>query len=343
MDLYHQFDPQGRSDAARRLRVSARTIARSRHPVLVTGEIGTGKLRFARLLHELSERPALPFRRINCADEAQAMATINEGPIGGTLVFEHIDEASLILQKCAARAVAHFTFQRSSLRIVATSRRDLAVEVLEARFLSDLYFRLRVHNIDIPPIRDRREDVAVLIRSILEELAKTRGGEAAELTSDAVILAEQYHWPGNIRQLQNELLRCAAKGNLTIGSALLAEGLDDRIPAMPIRAEIPSRGLQDRVLAFEKQIIQETLATTLGNRDRAAGLLGITRRTLQRKMAILRTIGSPVEIPLLRMRRTKPAAASTAPPPRANALQLDSVRRGLGFQTAQQFVAEGEL
>lgn len=312
MDSPTLSEPDGRSDAARRLRVTARSIARTRQPVLVTGEMGTGKLRFARLLHELSERPQLPFRRLFCnEDPSEFSSFIQDAPSGATLVFEHIDEAPGSLQRHIARSFANSAFLRNNIRVIATTRRDLATEVVESRFLPDLYFRLRVHSVDIAPLRERKEDIPTLAATFLEELARTRGCESPELTAEAVDVAEQYHWPGNVRQLHNELLRCAARAQRTIGRGLLAEGLDDRIAPVPTRAQSPTHRLQERVLAFEKQVLQEALASTLGNRDRAANLLGITRRTLQRKLALHRTMGGPVEIPLRRMQRSKASDEGT--------------------------------
>lgn len=293
------FEPEGRSEAARRLRVASRTLARNRFPVLVTGEIGVGKLRFARLLHELSERPQLPFRRYNCAEELSAFpAAWGDMPPGGTFVLEHIDEASSSLQKSIAKALSNHSSTRGSFRVVATTRRDLAVEVLESRFLTDLFFRLRVYSIELPPLRERKEDICMIARTILEEITKTRGSDAPELTADAIDAANHYHWPGNIRELRNELIRCAARAQRTIGKLALVEGLDARIPPQPTKIESAALGLRERVDAYEKQMIDEALTRTYGNRDRAATLLGITRRTLQRKLVYhKRSLAAPSRVP----------------------------------------------
>lgn len=290
------LEPDGRSDAIRRLRVQARSLARSRHPVLISGEIGTGKLRFARFLHSISERPALPFLRIACSEGVQFQRVLDEAPSNGTLVLEHIDEAPTHLQKSIARHLAAISPARASIRIMATSRRDLALEVLESRFQADLFFRLRVYAVEIPALRDRREDVSMLAHAILGEFAGSREFQAVpELTSEAIDTAMQYHWPGNVRQLQNELIRCATRSRHAIGRHILLEGLDDRIPIQSTRVERGNEGLSDRVDAYERQILQEVLARTFGNRDRAATMLGITRRTLQRKLVYHKRCGFPLD------------------------------------------------
>lgn len=279
------FEPEGRSDAVRRLRVTARTLSRNRFPVLITGEMGTGKLRFARLLHALSERPQIPLCRFNCAEDSTRFAEAwSEVPRGAIFVLQHLDEASHNLQKVLSRMLLMGGATLNNVRLIATTSRDLAVEVLENRFQSDLYFRLRVHSVELPALRERPEDICILARQLLEEIATQRGTEAPELTSEALDLATSYHWPGNILQLRNELIRCATKMVRTIGRAVLQEGLDVRLPPNPTRKDQHGLCLRDRVDAFEKQVIDEALSRTYGNRDRAAVLLGITRRTLQRKL-----------------------------------------------------------
>ncbi len=292
MDQQHPCDPDGRSDASRTLRVQARSFALSSHPVLVSGEIGTGKARFARLLHQLGPHAERPFRRFHCEDEhARFDLALDDLAGGGTMAVEHVECASFPLQRAIARWLSSRSAMRGSLRIVATSRRDLAVEVLEGRFLAELFFRIRVLAIEIPPLRERREDVTPLCRSLLEELDPRRGSDPPEMTADALELALSYRWPGNVRQLRNELTRCATRGGRVIGQAVLAEGLDERIPTETLRANSPQLGIRPRMEAFERSLVRDALDRSQGSRIRAAALLGITRRTLQRKLVSARRAG----------------------------------------------------
>lgn len=301
MDRDHTWDPDGRSEAVRRLRVLSRTIARHRYPVLIAGELGVGKLRFARLLHELSGRPQQPFHRVDCAlseltaESLQSeLANIELGH-GGTVVFEHIEEASHGVQRLLIRILSGSSHSRTGCRILATTRRDLAVEVLEGRCLSDLYFRLRAMTVEIPPLRERREDLPMLSMALLAEIGRSLGAEPPEMTAEALDAARSYPWPGNVRQLHSELTRAAGRGVRTIGRQLLEEGLDDRIPIVSLqdRAGVAA-DFRARIEAFERTVLAEALGITHGNRKHAAALLGITRRTLQRKLAAARLEGHPM-------------------------------------------------
>lgn len=289
------IDIDGRSDPARRLRIQARLLARSRSPVILQGELGVGKARFARVVHESSDARSRPFRRMSCRSEGWDLTRVwNDLAGGGTLVLERIDETPLPLQREIARALAGPFCKRGGIRVFATSRRDLAVEVLEGRLSADLYYRLRVQCVEIPPLRERREDIPILCRAILQELSREQGTQPPELTADALEAATRYAWPGNIRQLSNELQRCASRCQGAIGRHLLGEGLDERLPILGIRAPLTRDTLDIRVAAFERQVIEDALGATGGNRGRAAFLLGITRRTLQRKLAAARDAGFPV-------------------------------------------------
>jgi len=296
MERDHDLDPEGPSDSARRLRVLARSIGQTRYPVLVSGEIGVGKMRFAKLLHALGARRDAPFRRLQCGDVGASLdAAWTDVAAGGTLVLEHLEDAPKELQRAIARALATLAGPASAVRVLATTRRDLAVEVLEGRLVADLYFRLRVLCADLPPLRERREDVPVLARSLLEEISNARCGDPPELTADALELAVRYRWPGNVRQLRNELARVAAKGGRTIGRALLAEGLDERLPLQSVREPTCDPDFRAQMSNFERDVLARALRSAQGNRHRAAAMLGITRRTLQRKLAAARRAGIDVE------------------------------------------------
>lgn len=279
----------------------------------------------------------------NCADDSAAFQDAwHDTPAGGMMVIEHIEEASVSLQKTVARTLATATLARGSVRMVATTRRDLAIEVLESRMQADLFFRLRVYSVEIAPLRERKEDLGILVRGILEEITKNRGIDTPELTAEALDAAAAYHWPGNIRQLRNELIRCVSRGTHTIGKSLLLEGLETRIPPQPTRLDSAGMGLRERVDAYEKKMIDEALTRTYGNRDRAATLLGITRRTLQRKLVYHRQIAAAGPI-------IKNPGGSLANPGLANGMQQNAFEQGMtgdGRQIAgemvESVVGEGE-
>ncbi|MBN1442515.1 MAG: sigma-54-dependent Fis family transcriptional regulator [Planctomycetes bacterium] len=299
------------SEAMRKVVAEAALVAPSSATVLVTGESGTGKELVAELIHQRSRRSHGPFVRVNCAAIAPTLVETElfghvrgaftgaeadragrfEAADGGTLFLDEIGELPLEVQPKLLRVLEDSSFERVGeshsrkvdVRVVAATNRDLDREVEGARFREDLFWRLNVFRIHLPPLRERREEIPVLARRFLARAGKER----ARISPAALRVLEAYEWPGNVRELGNIAMRA---GVLASGDVILPEHLPDalreHIPPRAAGAPSVSAG-DDRdadgvrtVEEAEREAIREALERTGGNRTRAAKLLGISRRTL---------------------------------------------------------------
>jgi DNA-binding NtrC family response regulator len=300
-----------------RLRSAARLLARvapRESTVLLTGESGTGKELFARALHALSPRASGPFVAVNCAAIPEALMENElfghekgaftgadrrqpgrfELARGGTLLLDEIGELGTAVQGKVLRVLEERTFERvgsgvalpADVRLVAATNRDLEDMVERRLFRSDLYFRLAVFPIELPPLRQRSSDVPLLVRHLLERLAERHGAPAPRPSEDALELLATQPWPGNVRELANVLER----------AVILAEGA--RLTAAELRplmsAPAGARGgAADGRGAGERERIRRTLIECGGDKKRAAERLGMSYRTLQRKVRELDLEGVP--------------------------------------------------
>jgi two-component system response regulator FlrC len=302
----------------------AARVARSDATVLLSGESGTGKEVFARYLHAQSARAAAPFVAINCAaiPENLLEATLFgyekgaftgaqgsqagkfEQAQGGTLLLDEISEMPLSLQAKLLRVLQEREVERVGgrrpipldIRIVATTNRDMAVEVAEGRFREDLYYRLNVFPIRIPALRERQEDI-VPLAAHFAALHGARMGRSAALAASAKAILAAHDWPGNVRELENAMQRALilAPGDrieaehLLLGPEGLAAEQTQIACADPeqIRAHEPATSMRD----LERQHILETLAAVGGSRKLAVQRLGISERTLRYKLQQYRTEG----------------------------------------------------
>ena len=238
----------GDSPAMAHLKQTVERAARSAATVLVRGESGTGKELVARALHEQSPRAAGPFVKVNCAALTETLLTSElfghekgsfTGAIeqrlgrfeladGGTLLLDEISEISPELQAKLLRVLEEREFERVGggrpikvdVRVVATTNRDLGVEVAERRFREDLFYRLNVVPVQIPPLRERADDVPALVRHYLATLS-CETGATVTLTDDAVALLASYRWPGNVRELVNVVERLVVLGEGEMDAAAL--------------------------------------------------------------------------------------------------------------------------
>ncbi|WP_275099661.1 sigma-54-dependent transcriptional regulator [Sedimenticola hydrogenitrophicus] len=289
--------------------VVSRIAAAGRVPVLIHGESGTGKERVAHTVHARSTRAEGPWIAINCAalpetlleaemfgyekgaftDARQAKRGLLELADGGTLFLDEIGDLALALQPKLLRALETQTFRRLGgsrelqvdVRIVAATHRDLPAMVAAGQFREDLYYRLNVGAIDVPSLRERRDDVLPLARYFLRQMAPTLGVAPLTLTPEVASFLTAYPWPGNIRELRNVMERAAI---LSRDGAIRPEHLPREMsgagqPGMAQAAESPLL-LADA----ERFHIQRVLAACEGNKTRAAELLGITRATLRNKL-----------------------------------------------------------
>jgi transcriptional regulator with PAS, ATPase and Fis domain len=267
--------------------------------VFLQGESGTGKEVVARFIHRASPRRNGPFVAINCAAlpeqlleselfgyERGAFTGAHLSKAGhievassGVLFLDEVSEMSLTAQAKLLRVLQEREFQRlggtrvvkANVRVIAASNRDLQSAVTEGRFREDLFYRLRVFDIYIPPLRERRSDIPLLTDAFLQGFSRSTGCSSAGLTSDAQDLLLQYEWPGNIRELHNALERAAI---LCEGGAITAEHLSLRGPGVAAprrRAHLPD---------VERRAIEQALHETAWNKSRAARRLGITRTQL---------------------------------------------------------------
>jgi two-component system response regulator HydG len=285
----------------------ARRVAKVDSTVLITGESGSGKERLARFIHDESARTAGPFLAINCAavpetlleselfghargsftGASQDRAGLFEAANGGTLLLDEIGDIPpamqvkllRVLQEREVRRVGENRARAINVRVLAATNRDLLADVHGARFRQDLYYRLRVVEIVVPPLRERRDDILPLARQLLAGAAKRFGKKVPTLTPEAANLLLQCAWPGNVRELENALERAVALApSDRIGVDDLPPEVGSSVPAVPTASDI--RTLEE----IERDYIAAALRSSGGNRAKAAEQLGIGAATLYRKL-----------------------------------------------------------
>jgi transcriptional regulator with GAF, ATPase, and Fis domain/predicted Ser/Thr protein kinase len=294
----------GRSPAMQEVFRLLDRISSTEVPVLIVGRSGTGKELVARAVHRSGPRGKGPFAAENCAaltetlleselfghergaftGAVRARKGLFETAHKGTLFLDEVAEMSPGLQKKLLRVLQEGEIRRVGgkktlpvdVRIISASNRDLEELVAAGRFREDLFYRLNVLRVDLPPLKDRREDIPLLARHFLSMAA--RQGEPRELTEGALARLSAYDWPGNVRELENEILRAAALGGTTLDVA-------DLSPRLHATAADPADlDLHARVRALEVELIRTALESTGGNRSAAARLLGLSRYGLLKKM-----------------------------------------------------------
>ncbi|HXP65469.1 MAG TPA: sigma-54 dependent transcriptional regulator [Steroidobacteraceae bacterium] len=313
---------------SKRLVGLARKIAENDATVLITGESGTGKEVYARFIRDNSMRADKPYVAINCAAIPENMLEASlfghekgaftgalashagkfEQAQGGTLLLDEISEMDLGLQAKILRVLQEREVERLGgtrtisldVRVIATSNRNLPEEVQAARFRADLFYRLNVMQLKLPPLRERRGDILPLARRAMQACARP-GQAALSLSSDAERKLMSYDWPGNARELNNIVQRAAW---LASGGSISAGDLDTGILIAPPAANAPTavakgtepavaqdsgldRDLKDR----ERELILATLRVTGGNRKLTAERLGISPRTLRHKLQQFKAAG----------------------------------------------------
>lgn len=293
----------GRSPAMAQLTQSLRRVAAVNSTVLLQGESGTGKELVARALHELSARAQGPFVPVNCASMSPELieselfghakgaftgaSKARDGLFyyaqGGTLFLDEVAELPLALQATLLRALEDLKIRPVgsqqllpvNVRIVAATNRSLAGEVAAGRFRKDLYYRLQVVELTLPPLREHKEDIPDLVAHFMAQLAPSLGVEPLAITGGEMAYLTQYDWPGNVRELRNLIERSLILGALNV-SALYAQ---------PALAAGEAREGATDLHTLEKQHIISVLDSVQGDKTRAAQLLGISRRTLERRVA----------------------------------------------------------
>lgn len=310
----------------------AQQVAPSNASILITGASGTGKELVARYIHGKSLRKGNRFVAVNCAaipenlleselfgHEKGAFTGAVARRLGkfeeanhGTLLLDEISEMAPNLQAKLLRAVQEREIDRVGgskpvpldVRIISTSNRDLESEIANGNFREDLYFRLNVVNLKIPPLSGRPQDIPVLAEHFIKKYAKANGLEALPLSAEAGKILAGYAWPGNVRELENTLHRAVllATGNEIGADAFMLSGPetigDGAASAADDGAGGSTTALVGRTVAdVERELIIDTLQHCLGNRTHAANILGISIRTLRNKLKLYGESGVAVPTP----------------------------------------------
>jgi two-component system response regulator HydG len=311
-----QFDRQniiGRSDAMAVLLETVAQVAPSEAVVLISGESGTGKELIAGAIHFNSPRKEGPYVKMNCAAVAETLLEselfghekgaftgahrLKEGRFrqadGGSLFLDEVSEMSLAMQAKLLRVLQEKEFTRVGgeavihvdVRVIAATNKDLIQEVEAGRFREDLYYRLNVVPLTVPPLRDRKEDIPLLAQHFLKLFAEKDHKETEGITPHAMDRLLKYEWPGNVRELMNAIERAVVLTRVkyldeqdlpltVIGDRAEAETLS---PVKDIPDDLPLE-------AVERAFILKTLESTSGNKSETARRLGITRKTLHKKL-----------------------------------------------------------
>lgn len=322
--LQRSYPLLGRSSATLALLREIDVVARSDLSVLLTGETGVGKEVVARIIHSRSLRADQPLVYVNCAALPEALAESElfghvrgafsgasadragkfELANGGTLLLDEIGELPLAIQAKLLRAVQFGEIQRigsdrshhTDVRLIAATNRRLDEEVRAGRFRADLYHRLSMYPLHVPPLRARTGDVAILAEHFLEQARVRLGLRRVAMAGTTVAQLDAYDWPGNIRELEHVILRSTLRAAAQRGDTLVLECSDLDIPGTPLPVEQPERSarplpetaLPQAVDAFQRRLILTTLEACAGNWSEAARRLGLDRGNLHRLAKRLR-------------------------------------------------------
>ena len=312
LGLRYQFDNIiGRSPAMREIFATIERVAPSRATVLLAGESGVGKDLIARAIHQHSPRKDHPFVKINCTAipenlmeselfgyEKGAFTGASGSKPGrfeyadtGTVFLDEIGDVPAAVQVKLLRILQDREFERLGsnktrhidVRVVAATNADLRAALEQGTFREDLYYRLNVVPINIPPLRERREDIPYLAEHFVKKLARDQATPERALADKAIEKLLAYHWPGNVRELENAIER-----SLVLSSGDHLEAGDIRLESAPSRAASNAGGfLPDGMTLdqYEQSIIREALKRANGNKSQAARLLGLTRNALRYRLA----------------------------------------------------------
>ena len=302
----------GVSPEMRKIYETASAVAASNASVMITGESGTGKELIARSIHFSSARKEKPFVVLNCAALSEGVleselfghergafsgaVALKKGRFEmaheGTLFIDEVGEMSLNAQVKLLRVIQEHEFERvggtktirTDVRIVAATNKNLETEVKRGTFREDLFYRLNVVNIFLPPLRERREDIEALARHFFDRYVRETGKRIEDISPGAISCLLAYDWPGNVRELQNAMERAVVlcRGNVITPADFppVIQGGEELFLQVPERGGSLTEILED----LERQLIVKTLQHEEGSQTRAAAVLGIKRTTLRYKM-----------------------------------------------------------
>jgi DNA-binding NtrC family response regulator len=300
----------GRSRVIQDVIAKAERVAETKSTVLVMGETGTGKELLARAIHDRSAQRNMPLIKVNCAAIPDTLleselfghvrgaftgaATNKKGKFaladGGTIFLDEIGTMSPSLQAKLLRVLQEREFeplgaersQRVDVRVIAATNRDIKRLVEDGRFLEDLFYRLNVIPLVLPPLRERREDIPVLVEHFLRKHAHRSGRKIEEIREEALARLNAYDWPGNVRELENTIERA-----VVLSGGPVIDARDITMPGVtgPASAGLPSQELRANVEWAERQSVQQALVRAGGVKKDAATLLGISQRALSYYLA----------------------------------------------------------
>jgi DNA-binding NtrC family response regulator len=327
--LYRLYDVIGVSEPMQQVFALVRKTAPCDVSVLLTGETGTGKGLLSRVIHQLSSRSAGPLVSFSCANLPESLVEDElfghekgafTGAIGlrrgrfevadqGTLFLDEIGDLALGLQSKLLRVLQERCFERlgnnnpieTNFRLICATHRDLAAMVKEGTFREDLYYRLNVLQIHVPPLRERREGIPVLAHHFLQRFAKDFGKQVHRYSRPALQAMEEYEWPGNVRELENVIQR----------AIVLAEGPTIEVSHLPekLRGALPQRRAEstyeDEVRNFKRRLVMRTLLECGWCKVEAARRLGVARSYLHRLITQLAIAPTETEAAVTGMERVE--------------------------------------
>ncbi|HEX2492718.1 MAG TPA: sigma 54-interacting transcriptional regulator, partial [Steroidobacter sp.] len=277
--------------------------------VLVRGESGTGKELIAQALHYNSLRAKRPFIKVSCAALPDSLIESElfgyekgaftgahapkrgrfELAEGGTLFLDEIGELNLSTQIKLLRVLQAREYERlggtktirANVRLITATNKDIEKGIVDGSFRDDLYYRLNVFAIFIPPLRERKPDLLLLADHFLEKASVAHGKHIKRISTPAIDMLMAYHWPGNVRELENAIERAVV---VCDGQVVHAHHLPPTLQTAASSGAVMSLSLQDAIAAYEKDLIQDALKTSRGNRAKAARLLNTTGRIMNYKV-----------------------------------------------------------
>ncbi len=311
-ELHRKYDFSnmvGASGPMRQMYEEMARVAGTNTTVLIRGESGTGKELIASAIHYHSSRAKRPFIKVNCAALPETLveselfghergaftgaANRKQGRFelanGGTIFLDEIGELSPAIQVKLLRVLQEREFERVGgtdpvrvdVRVVAATNRDLERALTEGSFREDLYYRLNVFPIFIPPLRERRADILPLADHFVEKYAREHGKSIKRISTTAIDQLACYHWPGNVRELENTIERAVL---LADGEVIHGHHLPPTLQTAEATGTVVSASLSGAVATFERSLIEDALKTTRGNRSKAARLLSTTERVVNYKV-----------------------------------------------------------
>jgi Nif-specific regulatory protein len=308
-DKYDFSNIIGTSGPVRQVYEQVAQVASTNTTVMIRGESGTGKELIAHAIHYNSLRAKKPLVKVSCAALPESLIEAElfghekgaftgaearkkgrfELAEGGTLFLDEIGDINLSTQVKLLRVLQEREFERVggtetikvNVRLIAATNKDMELALSQGTFREDLYYRLNVFTIFVPPLRDRKADLLLLADHFLEKFSREHGKSIKRISTPAIDMLVSYHWPGNVREMENALERAVL---MCEGQVVHAHHLPPSLQTAEASGTITRVSLEDAVIAYEKDLIQDALKTTRGNRAKAARLLDATERILNYKI-----------------------------------------------------------